>query len=275
MFLLRKSKNFKIDGEKPFSYMIPQTYSEDFYDQHMKMSISSAKVIIPIILEYLEPKSVIDVGCGIGTWLSVWEKFGVKEIVGIDGDYVNIKNLLINKEKFIVANLDKGYKSLKKFDIVTCLEVAEHINPDSANLFIDSLCNLGEVIIFSAAIPGQEGTLHINEQYPDYWLSLFEKNNFIPIDCIRRKVWSNEKVSTWYKQNILIYVNNEYLAKFGKLKLEAISTDIKFLKLVHPEYFDYKCSKVQYYERVLKSPRLLFKYLVKSLYTRIFNSRKL
>ena len=245
--------------------MIPISYNDDFYNNHSQMSVSSAEEIIPKVLDYIKPSSVIDIGCGIGTWLKVWEKFGIDDILGVDGDYINRDNLLISYDKFIATNLEQGFKCVRKFDIVTCLEVAEHINESEAEIFVNSLCNLGDVILFSAAIPGQEGTLHINEQYPDYWLNLFRKNKFIPVDCLRKKIWSNEKIETWYKQNILFYVNEIQLDKLEELKIEAARTEATFLNLVHPEYFNYKCNKMLYYEGILKSPRLLLKYFYKSL----------
>lgn len=245
--------------------MTSKSYNDDFYTDHSQMSISSAEEIIPKVLDYIKPSSVIDIGCGIGTWLQVWGKFGVNDILGIDGDYINRDKLLISNDKFIATNLEHGFESLRKFDIVTCLEVAEHINESEAEMFVNSLCNLGDVILFSAAIPGQEGTLHVNEQYPNYWQNLFWKNKFVPVDCLRKKIWSNEKVSTWYKQNILFYVKEMQLNKLEELKIEADKTDVTFLNLVHPEYFNYKCNKVLFYEGILRSPRRLFKHFFKSL----------
>lgn len=236
----------------------------------MQMSISSASEIIPLVLEIVKPISVIDLGCGIGTWLSVWENFGITDVIGVDGEYVNKNKLLINEEKFITVDLKNGYKSNKIFDLVTCLEVAEHIDANSAEVLINSLCNLGKVILFSAAIPGQEGTQHINEQYPDYWVKIFKKNNFVPIDYLRDKIWSNVKVSSWYKQNILFYVNETYLENNVNLRVERSRTNLKFLNLVHPEYFDYKCKKVLRYEQIMDSPRLLFMKLIRSLKDKIW-----
>jgi len=208
------------------------------------MSISSAEQIIPLVLEYVNPKSVLDVGCGVGTWLSVWEKKGISDILGVDGDYVKREELLIEESKFIAVDLEKGLNIDRKFDLVSCLEVAEHINPSFAEKLIHSLCSLSDVILFSAAIPGQEGTLHVNEQYPSYWANIFTKNNFIPIDCIRKNIWDNEKVSYWYRQNVLVYVNKRCIQNFERLELEANQTNPNFLNLVHPGYFDYKCTKI-------------------------------
>jgi SAM-dependent methyltransferase len=240
-------------------------YNDDFYNDHSQMSISSAEEIIPKVFDYIKPRSVVDIGCGIGTWLKVWEKFDVNDVLGVDGDYINRDRLLISEEKFIAANLEHGFNCSRKFDLVTCLEVAEHINESESEKFVKSLCNLGDIILFSAAIPGQEGTYHVNEQYPDYWQKLFAKNKFVPVDCLRKRIWANDRVSTWYKQNLLFYVQEIQLNHLDQLKIQSANTEVSFLNLVHPETFNYKCKRISFYEGILKSPRRLFRYFLISL----------
>jgi 2-polyprenyl-3-methyl-5-hydroxy-6-metoxy-1,4-benzoquinol methylase len=81
--------------------MRPKTYQDNFFNYHLEDSINSAKEVIPIVLKYIKPASVIDVGCGVGTWLSVWKQQGITDIQGVDGEYVNLKELLIEPDKFI------------------------------------------------------------------------------------------------------------------------------------------------------------------------------
>ena len=70
------------------------------------------------------------------------------------------------------------------------LEVAEHIPPECADIFVESLTwGLAPVIMFSAAVPGQGGTLHLNEQWPAYWASKFAQHGYVLIDCLRPQLW--------------------------------------------------------------------------------------
>ena len=64
----------------------------------------------------------------------------------------------------------------RRFDLVNCLEVAEHLDASRADSFVDDLCALGDVVVFSAAIPGQGGTHHVNEQFQSYWQERFRRN---------------------------------------------------------------------------------------------------
>ena len=132
-------------------------YTKSYYQEIQATSVSSAKALVPLINELVHPKSIVDVGCGTGIWLQEWDKQGISDYLGIDGDYIREEQLVIAKEKFLHANLDKGFRLPLKYELVVCLEVAEHIQPPAANEFIASLCASGDVILFSAAIPGQGG----------------------------------------------------------------------------------------------------------------------
>ena len=244
----------------------PRKYDDTFYQFHLQGAITSAEAIIPIIQEYISPASVIDVGCGIGAWLKIWQEKGVKEITGVDGTYIDKKQLQIKEEYFQACNLENGYKSNKRYDLVTSLEVAEHLSEKSAEPFIESLCMLGDIILFSAAIPGQEGTMHINEQYPYYWVTIFSKKGYIPIDCIRQRIWNDKKIQWWYRQNILFFVKEGSLENYPKLKDAYNACGDKVLSLVHPEMLEEKNRKINYYEEILNSSKATLKYLLNNVF---------
>lgn len=171
-------------------------------------NLESAEILVPEILKFYSPKSVIDVGCGIGCWLSVFKKHGVQDILGIDGKHVPEKLLKIQRSQFLTADLSSPQK-IKipyKFDLVCCLEVAEHLPSAAAEDFIIFLTSLGDKILFSAAIPEQTGENHLNEQYPSYWASLFNKHDFIFLDAFRERFWNNERIAWWYRQNLFLVV---------------------------------------------------------------------
>lgn len=225
-------------------------YSKRYYENMSAGSLSSAHETIPVILEYISPASVVDVGCGVATWLSAWEKHGVTDIQGIDGDHVQHEQLLIDPAKFLAADLNKEFSLPGRFDLVMSLEVAEHLQPGSAQGFVRSLCKLGDVIIFSAAMPHQGGTLHYNEQYPSYWMTYFAEHDFSPYDVLRPRLWHNKRIDTSYRQNILVFVNNKV-----KDKYRAITTDQKeVLPLIHPEFFEFWMRQHDGYKHSLRTP---------------------
>ncbi len=221
-------------------------YDSGFYDSQYQGSFDSAKVILPLLRQWINPSSVLDVGCGVGTWLRVWkDELGVADIVGIDGDYVDRKMLQIPEENFVSKDLKESFSLNKSFDLVMSLEVGEHLPTDKSAILIDNLVKHGNMVLFSAALLEQHGTYHINEQLPEFWAKLFTERNFVAVDIIRDKVWSNDKVEWWYRQNIVLYVHKDFIDLFPVLKQRSEHTNPECLVRIHPLLWKYRNEEVE------------------------------
>lgn len=212
------------------------SYSPQFYASLSVGAIESAREILPSVLKVVPARSIIDVGCGIGAWLSVACELGVEDLVGIDGGYVNKQMLMIPVDRFIAADLSEPLVVDRSFDLALCLEVAEHLSQSSASTLITSLAKLAPAVLFSAAVPFQGGTEHKNEQWPPYWEALFQEHGFRALDCIRPQVWSSPRVMYWYAQNTLLFVHNEMYSQCKGL-VASTGTHTAALALVHPSLF--------------------------------------
>ncbi len=215
--------------------MEEEKYTKDFYNSQRFYSRLSAGNILPIIFDLLKVESMLDVGCGTGEWLKAAQDLGIKEICGVDGYYVDKDLLAIQKEYFIDFDLKNPIDLKRKFDLVISMEVAEHLPENTADSFINSLINHSDFILFSAAIPKQDGTFHINEQWQDYWVKKFEERRYLPIDFLRDRLWTKKEIDWWYKQNMILFVNKTALDKNSKLvSLYRIFKKDSYNK-VHPE----------------------------------------
>lgn len=216
-------------------------------------NFTAAREIVPYIMNLLSPKSVVDVGCGTGTWLKVFADNNVSDFIGIDGEYLDKKGLKINITSFVEHDLETFYSSNRNFDLAISLEVAEHLKEESAEIFVKTLTCISDTVIFSAAIPNQGGQNHLNEKEPFYWVSKFEKEDFKCFDIIRPVFWDNKKVDCWYKQNILLFTKNPNLVEKLKNKNSFFNAH-----LVHPELLGIKEFEL---------------YSIKNDYNRILNSK--
>jgi SAM-dependent methyltransferase len=202
---------------------------------------SSAERIVPIIMDIINPKSVADFGCAIGVWLDNFKNTGkVEKVLGIDGKWVNKKDLLINKSEFFQFNLENDITPFihDKFDLVICLEVAEHISKNCENLLLKNLTSLGDIILFSAAIPNQGGDHHVNEQKQSYWINKFNRRGYIHIDCIRPRIWDDDNIMYCYRQNMFIFVKEDQIDNYIRLKAEKDKGVNNIKDIIHPKAFD-------------------------------------
>lgn len=218
-------------------------YDDGFFlSESMNSSISS-KVVVPILIELLNPTSVVDMGCGAGAFLEEFRNFNITDLLGLDNSDIDPKYLLFDRNKILKQNLTEQFSLKKKFELAICLEVAEHIDEGESEVFIDNLSNLSDVILFSAAIPGQGGTHHVNEQWPEYWAEKFKNRNFVPFDIIRPLLWNISNIDPIYAQNSILYIKKEKIELYPNLGgLKAFSHE-KLLPLIHPEIYTKKVIK--------------------------------
>lgn len=226
-------------------------YGDQFYSNRGGTFLS-AQHIVPLVREYVSVNSVVDIGCGLGEFLKVFFETGTSTVLGVDGSWVKREKLLIKPEEFIEADLTQPFIHSKKFDLVISCEVGEHLPDSATDTFVQTLTNLGDVILFSAAIPLQGGTYHVNEQWPSYWQEKFAKKGFVAIDCFRLNIWNNPQIKFWYKQNLVLFVRKDMLANYPKVSV-IYNPNSVLLPLVHPHIFTFYASNYRRFTRLIPS----------------------
>lgn len=148
----------------------------------------------------------------------------------------------IDAEKFVPTGLVQPFSLDRRFDLIRCLEVAEHLDAAHADVFAESIARHGDIVLFSAAIPGQRGTDHVNEQWPSYWIEKFAQVGLKAYDVIRPQIWTNRQVKVWYRQNIILFSKER----------EFDGAESRF-DLVHPELWDIAVEREQHPLELLRS----------------------
>ncbi|GAC1431653.1 MAG: hypothetical protein NVSMB62_28660 [Acidobacteriaceae bacterium] len=211
-------------------------YDSAFFAGLKDGSYRSARVVVPHVLSLYQPKSVVDFGCGVGTWLRVFGELGLTDVLGVDGDYVTDEMLEIPQRQFLRADLSNPIDLKRTFDLVISLEVGEHLEEERAEGYVQTLTRHGRVVLFSAAVPHQGGENHVNEQWPTYWSALFERQGFCCVDCLRPVFWKDERVDWWYRQNLLLFVEKGLAVESGGA-LPAASSRAP-MDMVHPTLYE-------------------------------------
>ena len=191
-------------------------YDDSFFQWVDLSALRSAERVVPIVHGIVSPKSVLDVGCGRGAWLTVWRaQNGVERVLGVDG--VSPEQLSATPARDFIrnANLEAGFSVGERFDLVQCLEVAEHLSARAAPLLVKSLTLHSDVIVFSAARPGDGGEHHVNEQEPEYWRDLFEAHGLRLYDTVRRRIAGDATIDPWYRYNTFIFTKPEIAARLN------------------------------------------------------------
>ena len=200
--------------------MSQHIYNETFMDYTAASATRSANAIIVLLLQHIPIKSVLDIGCARGAWLAAWQRAGTTQITGIDGHYVEKKQLLIPADHFHAHDLSSDFNLGQQYDLVQSLEVAEHIDFSKADCFVANLVrHANGFLLFSAAPPGQGGEHHVNEQPYDYWRQKFSTYDYLPFDYLRPQLRNHTEVSPWYRYNTLLYVHKD--------KIEALPLSIR------------------------------------------------
>jgi SAM-dependent methyltransferase len=193
-------------------------YDNDFFAYIEEGARRSAQAIVPLMRNLLGVRSVLDVGCGRGVWLREWREAGTADAVGVDGNYVDRSRLAIPADQFVERDLSQPFSLERRFDLVQSLEVGEHIAEQRADTFVANLVTHGDVILFSAAVPGQGGEFHVNEQPYGYWRDKFAMHDFRTFDWLRPRICDLTAIEPWYRYNTLLFARGA--------ALDAATTDL-------------------------------------------------
>jgi hypothetical protein len=226
------------------------------FEEERQLALDSAAVVVAKVNEIMPVYAVVDVGCGVGNWLSVFAQHGADRIVGIDGDYIDRSRLAIARSSFLPWDLNQPLAGLRlgRFDLAVSLEVGEHLLPARADSLVDDLCALADVVLYGAAIVNQAGDGHVNEQWQSFWVEKFEQRGYVAFDVLRPAIWDDARVAYWYRQNAIFYVkcgspaHERFAQRFAPASPHMID-------LVHPDLFVAKTNAKHGARRLAKNIR--------------------
>jgi hypothetical protein len=194
-----------------------------------------AAVVLPLLVKQFRPRSVVDFGAGLGTWLAVFEQLGVSDYIGIEHPEVDLAHYAADRAKLLRQSLSDQIELGRRFDLAVCIEVAEHLREMDADHLVEAITRHSDRVLWSAAIPGQKGINHFNEQYPDYWQAKFRARGYYFHDNLRGDL-QDQNIFPCYKNNMFLVdrdPQNEWKGKdwilpaFWQAKLDAHARELE------------------------------------------------
>lgn len=193
-------------------------------------NLKDPKIIVEEILKHFSPKSVIDLWCGLGTFVKVFQDYWI-DAYWVNWEWVEKDKLFIDEKSLIIKNLEEFYDFWKKYDLAISLEVAEHIDEKYSDNFVKTLISCSDYIVFSAATSCQWWQNHVNEQRPEYREKKFNKYWYKFYDVFRHVFWDNKNIFWRYKQNMFLIVK-----EWKEIPNTLVEKWPKYV--IHPELFE-------------------------------------
>lgn len=197
-------------------YDLDKAYNKKFFAQRESLAWR-VPIVVEAITKVLNPKSVIDVGCGNGDLLDGLCSTLQRPCYGVEGTINALASITPSQQRYMfIRDIRYPFDDflLNRVDLALCFEVAEHIENEYANILVDNLCSLSDTILMSAAKPGQKGRYHVNCQPWSYWFYKFAdrgyRANHSVVTEIREHLekWKNKKGIKAYYQNLMCWEVN-------------------------------------------------------------------
>jgi SAM-dependent methyltransferase len=165
-----------------------------------------------------EPRSVLDVGCGLGAYLRIFRNSGA-EVFGVDGaDYSS--HHFIDQDEYAALDMDHCPLLLdRSFDVTLCVEVLEHLEEAPALSLVDAMAaQTKRAILFSAAQLDQPGYAHKTLREPEFWLRRFEDAGWavdVPGSMAARVL----STLHWFRRNLFVLLPKSQACSENRHKL--------------------------------------------------------
>jgi methyltransferase family protein len=196
--------------------------------------MAAERAMLGFVHDLRKFNSVVNFGCGLGNWLYVARELGAAETRGYDTPDIPAGARRLGMSEFFSADLTRFIPVERRFDVAICLETADQLSADAAVPLVKTLCAAADWVLFSAALPFQEGNTHAGENWMEYWAGLFSREKFLCYDILRSVFWHDRDIAFYLRQNTCLYVRR---GAQNALSAHGFGSTVRPPSLIHPELF--------------------------------------
>ncbi len=154
-----------------------QNYNGDNYGRNEKW-FSFFGNIADNIVEKIQPKTVLDIGCAYGLLVEALRDRGC-EAFGIDVSDYALSRARNDIVKYLSVDTILRPMS-RKFDLIVTIEVIEHIKEEDCETAVQNMCAAADSVLLATTPDDFDDPTHFNVQPPVYWVKQFAKFGFVP-----------------------------------------------------------------------------------------------
>lgn len=179
-----------------------QQFSDAFRPAHGAW----AAAMTGLLNQIAEPapiRSVLDLGCGVGSLLALLAPDC--SAIGVEGPWLADVPLRVPGDRIIrhdllAAPLDLG----RRFDLAVCVDVGQYLPASMAPVLVETLCRHANRVLFAAGIPEQltDGLAH--DLHPSDWGRLFADHGYVAED-LRPRIWNQAALPLSLRQAAILY----------------------------------------------------------------------
>jgi hypothetical protein len=171
-------------------------------------SLRCARMVLGHLWQYLQPRSVIELGCGRGTWLKACHELGSTSVLGYDGAW-NSGHLMIDSAiEFHRVDLNAPLELPPNIDMALSMQVMGQLDSAAAACFVERLSSASNVVLFNAADSAQTGERFPHGQCQSRWATLFACHGYQRFDLFRSRFWCIGDACNWYRNNTILYARS-------------------------------------------------------------------
>lgn len=213
---------------------VEEAYKEVEYTR----SIGPYKIYLQALEEVFDWsafESFADLGCSNGRLLEcVQRKYAHINLLGLEYfEWAKTHADASVRDHIQLADLGKPHHYNRKYDIVNCSEVGEHLEPEVENVFIDNVTSAAKdilILTWSNAKSDTNGQ-HVNPRPQSYVKSKLLSKGFAYWEEATDKIKNSLRISlegighTWWPDNIMVFKKIAFTPIKSRYFIQGIHTD--------------------------------------------------